>query len=269
MQYVENKLSDTRDEDLRIILLIGKIYWGAKVGEIEKELSKDFFKRKSIVAKFSVYLAKAKNELYTENEREKAFNNCYDLAPNDNNEELKSFLDNLNKDDTNDYRKLCEKYNKTKMIVEDEENSTSNTIITDETFLLKIEKASTKTKMNNLYKEIQKYGVILQINNLPSWEKFIKRSVESGTDSLLLELFKKDHFPQNASYQRNSDSYNLALAAVLKNTDIKNEIKQYVYENCGYEGFINIMKAYEIIGDATNCVKLFESYLKMCELLVL
>ncbi len=44
--------------------------------------------------------------------------------------------------------------------------------------------------------------------------------------------------------------------------------QKYLFDNTGHDGFINIMKAYEVNRDKEMCIKLFERFMAMCKLLV-
>ena len=77
----------------------------------------------------------------------------------------------------------------------------------------------------------------------------------------------------NASFQirlfilQTAHTY-MPLGYYIKRHGITEQLWDYLKNNSGYAGFINLIKAYDYIGDKEMCAKLFIRFFEFCELLV-
>jgi hypothetical protein len=107
----------------------------------------------------------------------------------------------------------------------------------------------------------------ITLSNLKSWETLIQKTLEIfGNIAPFIAYVREKRFP-HYGYLGN-EYLHLGLAASLKNPDSNKETIQYLSENTGHGGFLNVIKAFEAIVDGRTCVLLFERYLRICNFLV-
>ena len=181
------------------------------------------------------------------------------------NDELRNELEN--------YKTLCTLYNKefnipvTQNDDKYEEKKVNPNLEID--FLNRLSDIDNEQALNTIYGELHILDSGILIQKLETWQILVDKTFEiNGNINLLLNLFKKDYYPHSDYSTYNAKYYHFGLAAALKNINTRKDMIDYLSKNSGHGGFINIMKAYEVLRDKEMCVKLFERFLKFCHLLV-
>lgn len=220
--------------------------------------------------KFEVYLGIANCDLYLEDDKRSAFKKAYSLVEETKEKEIDSFRGIELKDVKLKYSELCKKYNvEFNLSFNDTEHIKENPKISESDFIKDVKKSKTKNKILRLYKSLHDYknGIILQKKE--SWRILVNKTFEVMGDIQLFKKYMEDnYFPHFVFWTSNSEYLHFGLAAALKNINTRQEILTYLYKNTGHDGFVNIMKAFEVNGDRKMCLSLFKRFLRFCALIV-
>lgn len=265
-------------------ILIGKIKLGYSIEELERgmtEYRRDYDykgkpRRDYYEEKFKVYLEIATSDLYTEEEKKLAFEKAYDQIDEIIKQKIDYYLrdDDFNKEKII-FKELCKKYQKEYKIPPEKHNESHvhipkrKTVITEESFINDLNYAKTKQKIRGLYIKLGNYNNGIVLSRPDSWKTLVEKTYSiNGNIFLFIDLLKENHFPHIGFWTLNSKYFHFGLAVALTNLNTRKEILEYLSENTGHGGFINIMKAYEQNRDIKTSLELFERFLKMCHLLV-
>ena len=265
-------------------ILIGKIKLGFSIEEIERGMTeyrrdydyKDKPRADYYEEKFKVYLEIATSDLYTEEEKKLAFKKAYDQIDEIIKQKIDYYLrdDDFNKEKII-FKELCKKYQKEYKIPPENHNESHihlpirKTVITEESFINELNYAKKKQKIRGLYIKLGNYNNGIVLSRPDSWKTLIEKTYRiNGNIFLFTNLLKKSNFPHTDFWSSNSKYFHFGIAAALTNPNARKEILEYLSQNTGHSGFINVMKAYEQNRDTKTCLKLFERFLKMCHLLV-
>lgn len=261
-------------------ILIAKIKLGFPIEELERgmtEYRKDYdYEGKPrpdyYEEKFKVYLEIATSDLYTEEEKQFAFEKAYDQIDEMITQKIDYYLrdDYFNKEKTI-FEELCHQYQKEYKITTENHNGSDVHIpkITEDSFIDELNYAKTKQKIRGLYIKLGNYNNGIVLSRFDSWKTLVEKTYAiNGNIFLFIDLLKKNHFPHIEFWTSNSKCFHFGLAVALNNLNTRKEILEYLSENTGHGGFISIMKAYEQNRDSKTCLELFERFLKMCHLLV-
>lgn len=265
-------------------ILFAKIKLGTDILSLEEYMSQfsinygdggkpmgDFYEQK-----FVVYLQIAKSDLYTEEEKQEAFEKAYNQVEEIQNQELEYYLRDDNfRDEKKLFQELCLKYNKVFILEFDKKNENNEGFqdniknISEEEFIWEVQTCITKRQIIGKYKKLHSYHNGIVLKSSESWKILIQKTFEIDKNiKIFLDYLQKNNFPHMNYWTANSKYYHLALAEWIKNLDTKKEVLEYLYKNSGHGGFVNIMKSYEAIWDKDMCLKLFERYLHFCKLIV-
>ena len=276
---LERKLIE-RWQDARLInkavaiVLLGKIRLGLPFREIEEKIStlRNIYDVEgkqtsaSYIDKINSYISIAESELYSDEERLASFNKAFELVDEMNESHSR---DKLNDNYSLRYLNLCRFYNVEPNIspVESIELSKRKSI-PEQDLIQEIRKAETKAKVNGLYRRIHNYKNGLLLTQKETWQILLQQTYKvMGNISPFINLLQKSSYPHTDWYYENSNYFHLGLAVALSDMNMKSETIKYLYRNTGHEGFLHIMKAYEVIGNKKMCSKLFQRYLQLCHLL--
>lgn len=260
-------------------IITNKIKLGFSIEEIEEDINEyrkdydfegkvrpDFYEQI-----FVVYLNIAENNLYSDEEREKAFTKALLQIEKIKKQELKYyFRDNDFKSEKLRFKKLCEKYN-ISFELEFDTNDELKIIpkFTEENFIEQLLNSQTTKQISGKYVIFKNYHNGILLSKYSSWKALINKTFEiNGNISLFTEFLKENYFPNSSFWSNNSKYLHLGLAAALENINTRQEMLNYLYENSGHGGFINIMKAFEVLNDKKMCLALFYRYLNFCKFLV-
>ena len=255
-------------------ILIGKIKLGCSIEELERgmaEYSRDYDEEK-----FKVYLDIATSDLYTEEDKKLAFKKAYDQIDEIIKQKIDYYLrDDDFKEEKYIFKVLCDKYKKEYKIPPENHNESHvhlpkrKPIITEESFINELNYAKTKQKISGLYKKLGNYNNGIVLSRPDSWKTLVEKTYSiNGNIFLFTDLLKKNHFPHTDIWSSNSKYFHFGIAVALNNLNTRKEILEYLSQNTGHGGFINIMKAHEQNREIKICLNLFERFLKICHLLV-
>jgi hypothetical protein len=223
-----------------------------------------------------VYLEIAISDFYTEEEKKLAFEKAYDQVNEIIKQKIDYYLgaDDFNKEKTI-FKELCKKYDKECKNLPEKQSESSDyllkrkPILTEEDFIKELNEAKTNQEIKDLYIKLEDYKNGIVLLSPDSWKTLVVKTYEiCGDISLFIDLLKNNNFPSTDFFTPNSKYFHLGLAVALNNINTRKEILEYLSQNTGRGGFINIMRAYEINRDKKTCLELFERFLKMCHLLV-
>ncbi len=113
------------------------------------------------------------------------------------------------------------------------------------------------------------YDNNIVLKNKESWEALVEQTYFINNNLILfIEYLRKNGYPHISYHSVNSAFLHFGLAYTLKNINTKNEIFNYLADNSGHGGFINLMEAYEVNNDKEMGLKLFKKFLRFCDFLV-
>ncbi|CDQ21223.1 hypothetical protein [Halobacillus karajensis] len=262
-------------------ILIGKIDHGYLIYDIKEEMKKyrieyDYEgvpRREIFEEKFIIYLKLAESELYSESDRKLAFDEAYELINDSQRMGVKyAFKDEDLKEEKQRYEKLCAKYDKTfnlKYSTTQDYKERRTPVISEQEFVNEVKKSISKNAIFGKYRKLKNYknGIILK--EYDSWKVLIDKTYEVYENiSLFTDYLESCYYPDSDFMTANSSYLYKALAAALDNINTRQEILSYLYENSGHGGFINIMKAFELLEDKNTCLSIYKRAIKFCELIV-
>ncbi|WP_142348345.1 hypothetical protein [Bacillus toyonensis] len=278
-QFKERLIKYRRRNSAITPILISKANQGFLIEEIQKGMEEyildydyegipraDYYKQK-----FKVYLAITKCDLYTDKEKELAFEKAYEQTEEIKRNNIKdAFQRALSLDEKQIFRMLCNKYGKTFSLENDQNKKTKKKPeITESEFEQEVKKCKTKMGIQEKYKQLSDYNNGIVLTKYESWEILIEKTFEINSNiKLLLEHLKENYYPGTDYWTSNTKYFHLAMAAALKSLDTRQETLNYLYEYSGHGGFVNVMKSYDVLEDKENCLSLFNRYIKFCELIV-
>ncbi|TWI85870.1 NACHT domain-containing protein [Lacibacter cauensis] len=222
--------------------------------------------------KFKTYLAAALNYFYSDAERAKAFESAYSQIEEvlSQNYEYLNFSDSISEDLEN-YKSLCTHYNKPFNIPRRKDDNSYKSAydpIREKAFMYKISSAKTKRAINLLYDKLYKSDSVL-LHNQESWSTLVNKTYEIlGNISPFLKVMEKNLYPHSDYFTHNASFLHFGLAAALGNSNTQKEALDYLSLHSGHGGFVNTMKAYEVLRDKEQCLTLFNRFLQFCLLLV-
>lgn len=225
---------------------------------------------------FIVYLEIAECDFYTNEEKKTAFDKAYNQIEEIIKQKIDYYLRDIDfKNEKQRFEKMCKKYNQKFNLKFDEKNNNEHSFlrkknnISEKQFIKEIQTCKTSKQITEKYKKLDDYNNEIVLSNYESWKILIDKTFEINNNiETFLNYLKKDSFPHTDFYTSNSKYYHLALAVALKNINTRQETLKYLFKNSGHGGFVNTMKAYEVIEDKNMCLALFNRYLKFCRLIV-
>lgn len=212
----------------------------------------------------------ADSGLYTDNERSKAFASARKQVLDAIEESGHVSWDSELRDEIPVYRRLCDYYNEPFNIPLPENPENPRRVYDpgqEREFIAKLELAQSKDDLAELYKTVSSAAETL--HQFDSWELIVTRTYGiDGNVKRLIEAMQKNHYPHSDYYSYGNAYYHLGLAAAIKNLNTRTELLNFLFEHSGYDGFLNVMKAYQALGDQETCQSLFLRLYGFCDLLV-
>jgi hypothetical protein len=267
-------------------IIKSKIVFGLPIDEVEKEMKGlrikynykgnpeyDYF-----IEKFKIYLKIAKNEFYTDNERKLAFNNAYQEIEEILEQVLMedysyiNFFDELG-DDLYEFEVFCNRFNKEFKIPKNKDEnqfkSKKYDPVIEAEFLNNLSRIRNKQALDALYEKLYKYDNNIQLHNQESWQRLVETTFEiSGSISSFVNFLEKNSYPHLDHMTKHGKFLHFGLAAALANINTRKETMGYLSKKSGHGGFVNTMKAYEVLRDREMCLALFNRFLQFCKFLV-
>jgi hypothetical protein len=280
------KLYDARgyyntSNSARTTILLAKVRQGLPLDEVESEMKKyrrgvyydskpdaDIYEQR-----FLVYLAITKNDLYSPQEKKQAFLKAHGQVQAMIADGVDYYLrDSKFRKDKEYFEVLCAQY-ETACNVHDEDDmketveTTSRSV--EQSFIVRLERASKKSTLLRLFRELGEYKNGIVLKKKESWDLLLLKTYEACAGiGPLIEFLKINSYPHTDFFTSNSKYLHFAVGAALRDPDTKDEMLKYLYSNTGYQGFLNVMRAYEVNGDQRMCQSLFKEYFSFCEFLV-
>lgn len=258
-------------------VLIGKANYGIPFADIERgmlELQQryDYQGRPESdyhEHRIKIYLSVAECDLYPKEIQKQAFEKICAEYEEMQSHNLSYYLSDRDfKNEKLKIIELCKKYRRKLDIAFDGKGGKvqKQPKMSEGQFVQAFKKATTQKKIDSLYLELHNSHNNITVSKLESWETLIQKTLEIfGNITPFTDFLKEKRFPHYGYFS--NEYLHLGLAAALKNPDSKQEIIRYLSENTGHGGFLNVMKAFEAIGDGSTCVLLFERYLRICNFL--
>ncbi|PDX99387.1 hypothetical protein COM13_12895 [Bacillus pseudomycoides] len=279
-EFKDILINNGRNENLVITsILISKANQGFPIQEIQKgmeeyKLGYDHEGRPRAgyyEQKFRVYLAITKCDLYTEKEKELAFKKAYEQTEEIKRNNIKyAFQHDVSSYEKQIFGSLCDKYGKASSLeIGQDEFTKEKPKLTEYEFEKVVKTCETTEQIQEKYEQLSDYNNRIVLTKYESWETLIEKTFEINNNiQLFLDYLEENYYPDTDHWTSNSKYFHLALAATLKNLDTRQETLNYLYEHSGHGGFVNVMKAYEVIEDKEICLSLFNRYMNFCELIV-
>lgn len=137
----------------------------------------------------------------------------------------------------------------------------------EKSFCKKVMRCKTKNNLQKLYEELSQKRIIIE--NGDNWEKLVDKTIEiDGTSQRFIDYLEKCKFPYQTFYTANSEYLYMPVGYLLKKYGLSELLWDCFKRNGGYADFINLIKAYDYVGDREMCSKLFVRFFGFCELLV-
>ena len=277
-QLIEQEGCRNISNSLITSVLIGKIRLGFSLEKIEEgmnEYRKDYtYEGKPLSdfyeQKFKVYLNIAEYDFYTDKEKKNAFEKAFNQIEEMKKQDVTYFLKDDFGTEKKIFEKLCKKYKKTSNLEpEQKSDQTRKSKKIENEFIEELKNSKDKKGIENKYNELNNYDNRIVLTKYESWEVLVTKTFDITKNiELFIKYLMDNKFHYLTGFTANSKYLYFGIAVALKNNDMKQEILEYLYENSGENGFLKIMKAYEVLEDKNMCLLLFERYLKFCEFIV-
>jgi len=236
--------------------------------DYESKPDRDYYEEK-----LKVYIAVAQSDAYSEEDQKVAFERANALVGEAISKEVRYFLNmNDNKDERTAYVVLCKRFKKRsnlpKLIDKKDEYKRPKGISESE-FVKLVKNAKTKKQFASLIDDLKSYEKGIVLKSKKSWNLIVKKTYKvTGSISLITNFLRDQSYPHTDFYTAHSKYLHFCVAVALEDVNMKDEMLDYLFENGGHEGFTNIMKSYEVIGDKKMCIELFEHFYNFCKFLV-
>jgi len=282
-KLIEKRGRRNFSNDVIASILLGQAKRGVALDEIElgmQEYHQNYHEdhtpySDSYEQTMKVYVAVAESDLYTDKERQRAFEAAYKQV-----ETLKKYAessphyyylnDSYFRELKERYLILCKKFKKkpNASIDKPEDKNYEYDPELEKKFLSAIKKANTPVKIRRLYKQLSDFKNNIQLSQQKSWYTLVHKTKKiCGNISLFLKLLDDNNFPHTDFFTTNSKYFYLGLAAALNDLSMRQEAIRHLYKSTGHGGFGNMIEVYAHIGDKEMSRKLFSRYLQLCHFL--
>lgn len=220
-----------------------------------------------------VYLAVAGNPFYSRADQRSAFDSAYDQVEQIQREKYNyvNFYDEL-RDEISLFQRLCDLYQKQFPIPPppiDKYTSPEYDPQHEEKFVQQVQAVKTKKGLDKLYQQLGKYDAGVELRQQESWILLVNKTFDIHANIVAFTAFmKKSSFPHSTYFSRNAKYLHFGLAAALANVNTRKEVMEYLATSSGHGGFLNVLRAYEVLRDRKMCLQLFQRFLQFCHLLV-
>lgn len=262
-------------------IILAKVRLGLPIEELEKDM-RDFYKEYDYESKpradsyeqrIKVYLEIAKTDLYRPKEKKEAFLKAYEQMTELQKEGVSYyFTDTDFKNERKEFSGLCAKYQKTDILPDHKSSSSSYEPPKrqpETKVLAEIRAIKTKRALSAFYKKLTNYNKGVVLEKKESWDLLVEKTYRINQNiQPVLNYMKENWYPHTDYHTANSHYLHFALAACLRNPSTRDETLKYLYQDSGYQGFENTMKALEVNNEKELCLKLFRHFFNFCDFLV-
>lgn len=172
------------------------------------------------------------------------------------------------------YKKICMKYSRECRLSLREDDLYHKKALdnkNDETLVInEIDSIDNSKKLEDFYKKISgNSNVKIRLETKAIWINLIDKTYSfDGNIMRVLNYLNEKSYPDFSAYSENSKYMHLGLGYMLTSINYKQETINYLANNAGHDGFINIIKSYNSYKDNRMCKELFNRYVGFCEFLV-
>lgn len=262
---------------LSLPIILSMIREGFQLNEIEKEINAlpmqhNYLNHPSSeyrTARIKAYLSLAVSNYLSEEEQKLAFGAAFqeiseavDLKP--------SHIDWQNDllEEISIFKTLCRKYRKTNRIPDYTPDVEKSNGLPEAELMQQLYEVKNRSQLKKWYKNFDR-DVDSTVEHFANWEEIISRTFELNQNiSIFLELLKRDYYPGFNYFTNNAKYYHLAVASALDSINTRQETLDFLFQNSGHDGFLNILKSYEMLRDQKTARLLFKHYVRFCDFLV-
>jgi len=262
---------------LSLPIILSMIREGFSLNEIEKEINALPVQYNHLsnpsseyrTARIKAYLTLAESNYLSKEEKKLAFEDAYkeisealDLKPSHIN------WQNDLLDEISIFKELCRKYRKTNTIPDYTPDLEQSNGVPEEELMQKLREVKSRSQLKKWYKNFDR-DVDSTVEHFGNWQEIISRTFELNQNiSIFLELMKRDYYPGFNYFTNNAKHYHLGVASALASINTRQETLDFLFKNSGHDGFLNILKSYEILRDQKTARLLFKHYVRFCDFLV-
>ncbi|WP_421535581.1 NACHT domain-containing protein [Priestia sp. D3YE.R1] len=210
--------------------------------------------------KIKVYLAIGLSDLYSKLDQTKALEK---LQNEIDSMEFTGWERKFHTDEYEDYSKLCTRFSQA---------IDAEKILEISHFRNNIESRKKECNVQKMVLEINNKEKLLlffrdlqnkfTVGTIEQYEILVDKCVEfNGDIDALINYMKECRYPSIGHYNRNSKNLYLAVAAALRNANTKQQMTSYlINDGGGHDGYYELIKAYEVLGDKEMCLNLFNTF---------
>lgn len=225
--------------------------------------------------KFKTYMNITTADFYQQKDKYEAFEKAYSTV-----EELKNNYNNYSFDthdfkDTKDiYAELCIKHKKPQNISYLKEDKAIHYIrevkLSEKDFVKELRKATTKNKLQAIYKKLNNYKNNTTLKEPSSWKALIYKTYAIDNNiQRFIDFLKKSYFLQYDYYNNHSKYMHMGVAFALDNMETKEEMTDALFTlKIDRSAFFDLIKVYETLENKEMCIELFKRYLRFCDFLI-
>ncbi len=246
-----------------LIMLAAEIDLGLPLDDVIQQLrdlpSKDDGRR----SRAEIFVQVAQSTAYSKLDRKRAFELAYQNVSGLTPDQRKP---DFQEQDRRLFNLLSEGYGKELLFEVEEEKHR----LTEKEVLKSFQSAATPEQIQSCF-ELLEFGNGVLIETPEAWNDVVQKTQSvCGNIEPLLGLFRKYAYPKMSFFGGIWDFMYFGLAACLGSTHLscRREIFEHLKRNAGRDGFPELIKAYAHLGDKQMCVRLFERFLLLCEMLV-
>ncbi|MBI4087052.1 hypothetical protein HY416_03700 [Candidatus Kaiserbacteria bacterium] len=258
-------------------ILLGKVRLGISLVDLEKGMSdirsdynyENKLRPEAFEHKFKIYLEIANSDLYTDEERSKAFEEAYGLVERVKKEVVDYFLlDQEFRPYKILYLGFCKKYGNEENLILEEEKYPPEQAKPENDFLKKVRAAKTKSQISGVYKQLNNYKNHFVLSTEEAWNLLLEKTLKIQKNiKPFIKYLEQNSYPHTDFFTSNSRHLHIPLAIALGNPQMKPEALRHLHKNTGHGGFENMMKVYELLRDKEMARKVFVRYLQLCDFL--
>ena len=280
-KYIEHEGKYNVANKIHVPAILSKVRSGLPVDVIEEDFKQfrleydyervpleDFYEEKIIV-----YLAIAKSELYSDDERRKALQSIGLQISEAKKLKVKYLLNDSNyREVVKNYIDLCKQFDiKPLLKLEKRRDNTYSRPYSAQNelnFQNELMNATTSRQCDGLFKRLNNYKNNIVLKDRESWTLLLDMNFRiKGNISLVILYLERINYPHTDFYSANSHYAHLVVASAFDNPDYKLPMLNHICRKGGHQGFYNLIQVYAELGDRTMSLALFERYLAMCKLL--
>ena len=168
--------------------------------------------------------------------------------------------------------RFCGEYNVDCQMSKRNNIAISSETLNDNTkvFIKELKKCKSKKGLEGLYGQLRDYNRKIKLTTDEVWKLLVdKTKAICGDFAFMFEYFSKSAYPDSAVYSSNSRYMYMGLGYAIELGVDKNNLYNFIVENGGHDGFLQLLYAYAFIEDKSMCRKLFKRFMEICRFLVI